>query len=312
VESCFPFLLSWIISWWQGNQIGIALDATTLSDVFTVLSINVVYRACAIPVAWTITKGNTPGSWNKEWFRMLQSLKGSIPAEYTVIAMTDRGLYSPELYKRLRKIGWHPFMRIKTNGTFRPHDDNVFRPIASFAKRPGERWQGMGSAFKTRRIKSTLLAVWEEGMEEAWFILTDLSPEASNICWYGMRGWIEQSFRTTKRGGLQWHKTRMKDPKRVQRHWLAISVATIWLMSIGGEADESIPESTIPDITDYVGRKYRTGNLTRLRLVSVFRRGWIVFLVSLIRGKPLPVGTFIPEPWPVPYCDNLKPCEIRV
>ena len=38
----------------------------------------------------------------------------------------------------------------------------------------------------------------------------------------------------------------------------------------------------------------------RLRLVSVFRRGWIAILVSLIRHEPLPLGCFIPEPWSMP------------
>jgi hypothetical protein len=34
VESCFPALLSWIISWWEGKQVALALDATTLKDIF--------------------------------------------------------------------------------------------------------------------------------------------------------------------------------------------------------------------------------------------------------------------------------------
>lgn len=41
VESCFPFLLRWIISRWQGTQLALALDATTLSDRFVVLAISV-------------------------------------------------------------------------------------------------------------------------------------------------------------------------------------------------------------------------------------------------------------------------------
>jgi len=33
---------------------------------------------------------------------------------------------------------------------------------------------------------------------------------------------------------------------------LAISVATLWLMSVGGEVDAEIPDSTIPDILCYL------------------------------------------------------------
>ena len=38
--------------------------------------------------------------------------------------------------------------------------------------------------------------------------------------------------------------------------------------------------------------------MTRLRLLSVFRRGWIRLLVALIRHEPLPEGRFVPEAWP--------------
>ena len=109
----------------------------------------------------------------------------------------------------------------------------------------------------------------------------------------------------------------MTDPRRAQRLWLAISVATLWLVSVGSEAednaeaDAAIPEGAIPDIVDFLvqptgksgkHRKRRMRKATKLRLVSVFRRGWITILVSLIRHDPLPLGYLIPEPWPMfPY-----------
>ena len=37
----------------------------------------------------------------------------------------------------------------------------------------------------------------------------------------------------------------------------------------------------------------------RLRLVSVFRQGWVTLLVALLRQDSLPEGRFVPESWPV-------------
>jgi hypothetical protein len=54
VETCFPLLLGWVVNWWHGTQLALALDATTLGQRFVVLAISVVYRGCAIPVAWVI------------------------------------------------------------------------------------------------------------------------------------------------------------------------------------------------------------------------------------------------------------------
>jgi hypothetical protein len=49
-----------VLHWWGEagkpgqQQLALAMDASTLSDRFTVLCISVLYRGCAIPVAWAI------------------------------------------------------------------------------------------------------------------------------------------------------------------------------------------------------------------------------------------------------------------
>ena len=83
-------------------------------------------------------------------------------------------------------------------------------------------------------------------------ILTDLPPEASTACWYGLRAWIEQGFKITKRVCWQWQRTHMTQPERAARLWLAVAVATLWLLSVGGEADATIPVSTVRDVTALV------------------------------------------------------------
>jgi hypothetical protein len=74
-------------------------------------------------------------------------------------------------------------------------------------------------------------------------------------------------------------------------------VAPRGLLSVGGEAAEALPASMVPDVTALVPTPRRR-RATRLRLVSVFRRGWPLILVALLAQAPLPMGRFIPEPWP--------------
>lgn len=142
---------------------------------------------------------------------MLDTLKSVVPPDMTVIVLTDRGLYASWLFRRIRRLGWHPFMRINAGGTFHPEDSGYYRPLTSFAPNPKTRFSGTGTAFKTKgkQLSSTLLAYWEQDMEEAWFILTDLPPSSCNACWYGLRAWIEQGFRTIKRGG--WHAEGLRE-----------------------------------------------------------------------------------------------------
>ena len=160
-------------------------------------------------------------------------------------------------------------------------------------------WSGAGTAFATYkcRLDCTLLACWQEGCKDPWLLLSDLAPEASEACWYGLRAWIEQGFKIIKRGGWQWQQTRMKDPERAARLWLCVAVATLWLLAVGGEAEASVPEGTLLSLEE-VSSPRRSRSATRLRLVRVFRQGWIRLLMALLRHEPLPKGRFLPEPWP--------------
>jgi hypothetical protein len=300
VETCFAPLLGWIVSWWQGTQLAVALAATTLGACFVVLAISVVYRGCAIPVAWVILPANQKHPWRGEWLRLLRRLWRVVPRHWTVIVLADRGLYAPWLFRRIVKLGWHPFLRINTGGTFRPAGTRCFRSLRTFVPQPGTRWQGQGTAFagKPRRLDCTLLACWEAGYKDPWLILTDLAPEASDAGWYGMRAWIEQGLKLTKRAGWPWHRTRMTAPTRAARLWLAVAVATLWVVSIGGAVDATIPEGTLPDVTGLCPAYRRPRRATQWRLVSVFRRGWLTLMGALLRHDPLPESRFLPEPWP--------------
>lgn len=90
----------------------------------------------------------------------------------------------------------------------------------------------------------------------------------------------------------------MTDPQRAARWWLAVAVATWWLLSVGGAADASLPPSTLPDVTKFLGPARRQRRATRLRLISVFRQGWNLLLGALLNQRRLLLGRFVPEPWP--------------
>jgi hypothetical protein len=120
VEACFVPLLVWVVDQWEGSQVALALDATTLGTRFTVLALSVVYRGCAIPVAWTVLAATAKPAGRREWLRMLRQVPRAIPRAWTVIVLADRGLYARWLFRRIIWLGWHPFLRINTGGRFVP------------------------------------------------------------------------------------------------------------------------------------------------------------------------------------------------
>ena len=115
-------------------------------------------------------------------------------------------------------------------------------------------------------------------------------------------------MKSTKRAGWPWQRTHRTTPDRAARRWLAVAVATWWRLRVGGEAEATIPASTVLDVTALVFQPPRTRRATRLRLVRVFRRGWNLILVAWLDQAPLPLGRFVPEPWPaIPVPEEATP-----
>lgn len=300
ISSSFVPLLAWILSWWSGEEkrLALAMDATSLGQNLVVLVISVVYRGCAIPVAWNILPAIEKGSWKKVWLALFTQIKGSIPSDWVVIVLADRGLYARWLFTAIQDCHWHPFLRVNSRGLYRPKDGSEFRSLSLAVHQPGCTWSGAITCFKTNSIEATLLARWDSGYKDPWLIITDLPVEKASACWYGLRTWIERGFKHIKSAGWRWQYTRMTDPQRANRLWLAIAVATLWVISVGGEADANLPASSFDALPDnHIARrkKYKT---SPARIVSCFRRGLIIILAALISRKPLPFGKFFPQPWP--------------
>src|SRR3989449_6113952 len=91
VETCFPVLLGWVVSWWQGTQLALALDATALGQRFVVLAISVVYRGCAIPVAWVMLPAGAKHAWRREWLRLLRRLPPAHPRGWAGVGLGESG-----------------------------------------------------------------------------------------------------------------------------------------------------------------------------------------------------------------------------
>ncbi|MGK7951201.1 MAG: hypothetical protein AB4368_21050 [Xenococcaceae cyanobacterium] len=53
--------------------------------------------------------------------------------------------------------------------------------------------------------------------------------------------------RDVKSDGWQWHKTRLRQPDRAERPKLAMAVAMLWMVTLGGEQEVSDDEFLISD-----------------------------------------------------------------
>lgn len=280
VERCFAPLLGWVLAWWGGSSLPLAIDATGLRGL-VVLSLSVLYRGTAIPVAWVVLPTKGKGQWLPHLERLLTVLAPAVPETMTVLVMTDRGLWSPRLWRQIRENGWHPLMRIRPDATFAPAGQRRQR-AKELVPGAGWCWVGEGIAYKHRpkRLAATLLVVWGEGQAEPWLLLTDLPPDQVGVSWYGLRTWIELSFRALKSLGFHWERTRRTDPDRIARHWLVLAIATLLDLAVGTRLEDADWRGVPPGRL----RRARIPPPTRRRTTSVFARGLAWLHVVVLGG----------------------------
>ena len=152
VSLCFAPLLRWVLAWWRSGRLALAVDPTLKGDDTTAIVISVVYRGCAIPVAWRIHRATQRGSWMDPTVELLKELAPAVPRDMTVIVLCDRGISSPKLWQQIRAQGWHPYMRYRKNITFCAEGGRRL-PARAFVSRPDTAWGGSGTAFGAAAAK---------------------------------------------------------------------------------------------------------------------------------------------------------------
>jgi hypothetical protein len=127
-----------------------------------VLVVSVVYRGCAIPVAWPVLSATEEHAWRREWLRLLRQVRTVVPRRFFVIVLADRGLYACWLFQRLVRLGWHPLLRINTGGTFRPATSTHYQALREVVPQPSTQCVGTGTAFRGRGAGSPVRC-WRGG-----------------------------------------------------------------------------------------------------------------------------------------------------
>ena len=301
VALCFAPLLRWLLAWWQGLHLALAIDATAHGARLMVLVVSVLYRGSALPVAWHVLPANQPGAWMPHLLRLLRQLRPAVPRHMQVLVLADRGLWSPRLWKRIRDLRWHPMLRLQNVVGFQPLGQRR-RPARQLVPGPGHAWVGRGVAFKHRAVRrgGTLVVVWAAEQPGPWVLLTDVPPDRVGICWYGLRVWVELGFRALKGVGWQWQQTRRTHPVRVARHWLVLAVATLWVLAYGTRVEEAhghgLPPARLqrPPVAPTRGCQHPP----RRRVVSLLRQGLSWLRRHAARGRFWRCLWLAPEPWP--------------
>jgi len=260
----------------ERRSIRIAIDWPKVGP-WPVVGGSVVMLRRGIPVYWaTCDYRRMTRSQNAFEESFLTVLRTMIPKEVEVTLLFDRGFRRVSLARHLKRLGFHFVVRCCGDTHI---EAEGFRGALSDLPLPRGRLRDMGRVLATVEHPEDvrLVALFDRGQKDAWYLFTDLDlPARKVVHLYGRRFTIEEVFRDKKSTRYGWSlgEYRLKDrPDRLDRLILVVACAYFLVCLIGHHIERK-----------GLDRLYKA-NTVRTRTHSAFQMGWKGH--ALVRWLPL-------------------------
>jgi hypothetical protein len=258
------------------RSIRIAVDWTKIGP-WPVLVASVVIQRRGIPVYWaTCDWRKLARSQNAFEESFLSVLRTIIPKDVETTLLFDRGFRRVALARKLKQLRFHFVVRCCSDTKVKsPGWNGALRDLSLPRGRVRDLGQVLATVDQPEELR--LVALFDHGQKDAWYLFTDLELPANKIVHlYGRRFTIEEVFRDKKSTRYGWSlgEYKLKDrPDRLDRLILVIA-AGYFLVSLIGHHIEATG----------LDRLYKA-NTVRTRTHSAFQMGWKAH--NLVRWLPL-------------------------
>ena len=276
-ESCRA-MARWVIGSLPENRpVVILVDETSQKDRLKAMVAAVAFEGRSLPVAWWVYPNE---KWPMGMVELIAEMLGwirdamdELGGGRKAIVVADRGIgNSPSLLREIESLGMFYLMRVTKKVRVMMEDGEV-SPFDEMPNAPGKPWRRRAKAFKKSGwIECWAECVWDCDHAEPWFLVTNC-PESEGRE-YGIRMWIELMFRDMKSGGWKWERSRVWRPERANRLWLAMSLAYVWMVSLGVAAFGS--DRAVKEVA---------GGRARAARSALFQLGLDMFHLCLEMGR---------------------------
>jgi hypothetical protein len=236
VEAVWEQFLAQVLPYWRGHEVTLILDLTPFEEHAQVIYVGLLQQARVLPVAWKVMPGQEAweqGQWDivAQLFERVARCLGK--ADCTLIA--DRGLSCLKLVELCQAHGWHYVLRIKQEEYVQRQRYGHFQDwqtCSQVVSQPRQWWFGTVQLWKEHEYETQLSAIWEEGHEEAWFLISDRPAGRKRVKQYRKRMRVESTFQDLKSRGWQWESSHVRQLDRLERLLLVLFLAFWWLMHL--------------------------------------------------------------------------------
>jgi Transposase DDE domain len=270
-----PFASQLLASAGAAGQVHLILDASKVAFGFRLVMVSVAYRRRSLPIAWTWLLGSRGHSTTATQVKLLDYVRGLLPAGIRVSLVGDSEFGHPLLIENLRFWGWDYALRQPGDHLVLLRGEKHWQRIDSLPLTKGHVvWVGWVLLTQASPYPTHLLLYWRPGEPRPWYLATNLLHPAAVIRLYSRRMWIEEMFGDMKKHGFDLEASHLRHFLRLSRLTLAVCLLYLWLVALAEHVltHHLTREVTRPDRTD----------------LSLFRIGWDFLERRLALSDPIP------------------------
>jgi hypothetical protein len=270
-------LVRQLLSNFQGQRLILLMDCTALGFDYQLMVIAIAYRRRALPLIWSVHRSKRGMVPSEDQITLLRRLAPLIAPRTEVWLVGDAGFGRATLMRWLSRRHWHFCLRVNSAYQYRK-GDGEWTKLSTLPVKEGQTLY-VGWVRWTRRENFgwvQLLAHWQKGEDEPWFLISDRPAGSWTIRLYKKRMWIEELFGDLKGHGFDLEATHLQDLDRLSRLVLAALIVYVWLIALGSR----IVKRGLRFIVDRRDRRDK----------SLFRIGWDWIERCLALGNQIPLS----------------------
>ena len=274
----------------------VVVDESSQEDEVHLLVGGVPVGGVVLPLAvrtWEQNAAMAPGEYWTQLMGLLLDIQQMLPPQLRehVLLTADRAYGVPRMLDVLGALDWNWLLRVQGQTQVRLPDGRCC-PLRQLVPKPGRQWSsGFGHGSATEREasspmdvfkgagwrRSQVVAVWPEGQQEPWLLVTSLPAKLQRVQEYAQRWAIERLFLAWKSHGWDIEASGVHDPQRLGRWLTVIALATLWRLAM------ALPVA-LERLADLAARVGKGARQLRLPGISAPPRPWAAKFSLLTLG----------------------------
>lgn len=253
------------------------IDGSVVGRGCVCLMVSVVYKGRALPIAWTVVKGNKGHLPEEVHIDLVEQVKRLVPEKAEVVFLGDGEFDGINFQKIVKDYGWKYVFRTASsiNIFWNGHE---FKCNYLLSILEDYEFIGVPDVLFTNEKYGPVMIIcwWKKEYKKPLYLVTNMDSAEEACKYYLKRFKIETLFSDQKSRGFNVDKSHYSNPERLSNLLIASCLAYIWIVYLGALC-------MVNGFTKIIHRADRCD-------LSLFQLGLRFLEHCLDKGIPIPVS----------------------